>query len=414
MSTLFGHIKEAPLDPYEPQSVNAFCAQDKDERKINLSLGAYRCDDGKPKVLKSVVAAERELLEELCAGGKDKEYLGIDGLQDLKALTAKLAFGEDSAAVAENRIASAQTISGSGALRVIGEFIHRNLPKECHEVWVSDPSWEIHPKIMKLCNLNVKFYPYWDASRRSFDFDGCMKALETASPGSVILLQTCAHNPTGIDPTHDQWRAIASLMKERKVIPFLDSAYQGFASGDLEKDAFSIRLFASMGFELFVAQSFSKNMGLYGERVGMVHVLCESAPAAKAVLSAVKMVIRPMYSNPPKHGAHLVAKILGSKEKFQAWEDELKEMAGRIKDMRRMLRDGLEKSGTPGSWNHITDQIGMFSYLGLTEAQCDHLLKEHHVYLLRSSRVSMAGLNKSNINYMIQSVDKTVRPKSKL
>jgi aspartate aminotransferase len=371
-------------------------------------------DDGNPKVLKAVLAAERDMLDDLAAGKRDNEYLGIDGLPALKEHALKLAFGADCPTVREGRVASAQTISGSGALRVVAEFIARNMPQEHHEVWVSDPSWEIHARIMKLCGLNVKFYPYWDPVGKRFDFEGCIAALKTAAPGSPILLQTCAHNPTGIDPTEEQWEAIANLMKERRLIPWLDSAYQGFASGSLERDAFSMRLFMSMGFEFFLCQSFSKNMGMYGQRVGMAHVVCSSSEVTKAVLSEVKMIIRPMYSNPPKHGAHVAANILEDSKKFKLWEEDLIEMSERIKNMRHLLRSGLEAKGTPGNWEHVTTQIGMFSYLGLTEAQCDHMMEEHHIYLLRSSRISMAGLNKRNMDYMVDCVDKTVRHTSKL
>jgi len=241
------------------------------------------------------------------------------------------------------------------------------------------------------------------------DFAGMMGALKTAAPGSMILLHACAHNPTGIDPTEEQWRQIAALMKERGLIAFMDSAYQGYASGDLEKDRFAINLFEQSGLEFFLCQSFAKNLGLYGERIGMLHVVCNTADDAKRVLSQIKLVIRPMYSSPPRHGGHLVVKILGNQARYQQWKKELKEMADRINEVRGLLRKGLEDKGTPGKWNHITDQIGMFSFTGLTTPQCERLIKEHHIFLLKSGRISMAGLNKTNITYMVDCVDEVVR-----
>mmetsp|Transcript_619 Transcript_619/g.1228 ORF Transcript_619/g.1228 Transcript_619/m.1228 type:complete len:210 (+) Transcript_619:1-630(+) len=198
-------------------------------------------------------------------------------------------------------------------------------------------------------------------------------------------------------------------MQERQLVPLMDSAYQGYASGSLDKDAFAIRLFVSLGFELFLCQSFAKNLGLYGERIGMLHVVCNTKDQAEAVLSQLKLVIRPMYSSPPKHGAEIVQKILGNEGRFQAWQQELSSMASRILEVRHALRKGLEQKGTPGTWNHITDQIGMFSFTGLTTAQCERLITVHHIYLLKSGRISLAGLNKANIQYMIDSVDEVVR-----
>merc|ERR1719436_529711 len=202
---------------------------------------------------------------------------------------------------------------------------------------------------------------------------------------------------------------IAAVMKEKRLVPLMDSAYQGYASGSLDKDAFAVRLFVSMGFEMYMCQSFAKNLGLYGERIGMLHVVCNTASEAKAVLSQLKMVIRPMYSNPPIHGALLVMKILGSAAMFGKWKAELKGMADRVLEVRTLLRTGLEKKGTPGTWDHITDQIGMFSFTGLTPQQCERLTNEHHIYLMKTGRISLAGLNKGNIQYMINCVDEVVR-----
>jgi len=406
--SLFKDIPEAPVDPILGTGL-AFNA-DTDPRKINLGVGAYRTKDGKPYVLEVVRAAEAEMLAEL-GTSINKEYSTIDGPAALKGMTQKLVFGEDCKAMKAGSIASAQALSGTGSLRVAGEFIKTFLPSQHHEVWVSDPTWGNHNAIFAKAGMKVNTYPYYAKATRGFDFEGMMNALRTkASPGSVVVLHACAHNPTGVDPTEAQWREIAAVMKERQLLPLMDSAYQGYASGCLDKDAFAIRLFTEeLGMHLFVCQSFAKNLGLYGERIGMLHVVCGSPQEAKAVLSQLKMVIRPMYSSPPIHGAHLVEKILGDPARFEAWRKELKAMAQRILDVREKLRTGLERKGTPGTWNHVTDQIGMFSYTGLSEPQCERLIKEHHIYLLKSGRISLAGLNDDNLHYMIDSVDEVVR-----
>mmetsp|Transcript_76682 Transcript_76682/g.248622 ORF Transcript_76682/g.248622 Transcript_76682/m.248622 type:complete len:410 (+) Transcript_76682:62-1291(+) len=404
---LFSGLTMAPTDPILGTSL-AFQA-DTDPRKVNLGVGAYRTEDGKPYVLNVVLETEAEILKET-GTTINKEYSTIDGPADLKTLTQKLAFGDDSEAVASGRIASVQGLSGTGSLRVCAEFTKTFLSPEADEIWISKPTWGNHIAIFQVAGLIVKEYPYYAAETRGFDFEGMLKALkEDAKPGSMVLLHACAHNPTGVDPTEEQWKAIAAVMQEKKLIPLIDSAYQGYASGSLDTDAFATRLFANMGFEMFMCQSFAKNLGLYGERIGMLHVVCNSADEAKVVLSQLKMVVRPMYSSPPIHGALLVKKILGDPAKLAAWKKELSGMADRILEVRSLLRTGLEAKGTPGTWNHITDQIGMFSFTGLTPTQCERLISEHHIYLLKSGRISLAGLNKANIPYMIDCVDEVVR-----
>jgi len=405
--SMFAHIETAPVDPILGTGL-AFAA-DTDPKKINLGVGAYRTEDAKPYVLQVVRDAERELLEEL-GTGNNKEYSTIDGPAELKAMTQKLLFGSDCAAVKENRITSVQALSGTGALRIAADFIKTFMKPEAHEIWVSDPTWGNHNTIFATAGLTVKTYPYYAKETKSLNFDGFMKALkEDMKEGSMVLLHACAHNPTGVDPTEDQWKQIAAVMKERKLVPLMDSAYQGYASGSLDKDGFAARYFVNSGMELYMCQSFAKNLGLYGERIGMLHVVSSNADVAKAVLSQLKMVIRPMYSSPPKHGAELVMKILGKEDRCEAWKKELSGMAERILAVRAMLRKGLEDKGTPGTWNHITDQIGMFSFTGLTVPQCERLISQHHIYLLKSGRISLAGLNNGNIQYMIESVDEVVR-----
>jgi len=259
----------------------------------------------------------------------------------------------------------------------------------------------------------VHEYPYYNPKTLSFDCEGMLKGLSQATPGSVVLLHVCAHNPTGVDPTPDQWRQIAKVMKERGLIPFMDSAYQGFASGDLEKDALSIRIFLEMGFQMIVAQSFAKNMGLYGERCGALHFVCTSKDVAARVLSQTKIVIRANYSNPPLHPALLGARVLGNKQYFEDWKKELTQVANRILLMRRLLRDELLRLKAPGNWDHITNQIGMFSYTGLTPEQCDIIIKKYHIYLLRNGRISMTGITSKNVAYLARAMKDAIDSTSK-
>jgi len=399
---MFQHITEAPPDPILG-TTTAF-KNDPATMKINLGVGAYRTAEGKPYVLPIVQKAEQEALDTQAKGGIDKEYSTIDGPDPLKAQTQKLLFGEDCAAIKEGRIASIQALSGTGSLRVCAEFIVTHLPKAAQTVYMSDPTWGNHPAIFQKANCTVKTYPYWKAETKSLDFDGMLAGLKAAPAGSQVLLHSCAHNPTGIDPTEAQWQQIADVVQERQLVAILDSAYQGYASGDLDKDAYSIRLFLSRGIEFFVCQSFAKNLGLYGERIGMLHAVCKDKDNADRVLSQMKLVVRPMYSSPPIHGAHLVMNILGVPQNYAQWKKELKEMADRILEVRGLLRSGLEQKGTPGKWNHITDQIGMFSYTGLSEKACEALTQDHHIYLLKSGRISLAGLNKGNVQYMVDAV----------
>jgi aspartate aminotransferase, cytoplasmic len=254
-----------------------------------------------------------------------------------------------------------------------------------------------------------KQYRYWDQSGRKLDIDGMLEDIRNAPNNSIILLHACAHNPTGVDPSQDEWKRIASVIREKNHLPFFDSAYQGFASGDLERDAWAVRYFIDQGFELFVAQSFAKNFGLYNERVGTLSVVTKSKDVAKALLSQLKLVARPSYSNPPAHGARIVSTVLNDKGLTSEWHDELRGMSGRIQKMRDALRGELERLGTPGTWRHITDQIGMFSYTGLTKEQCKYLTEKHHIYLLTNGRISMAGINSNNVKYVAKAIDDAVK-----
>lgn len=347
------------------------------------------------------------------------EYLPIAGLADFTSASQKLILGKDSPAIAEKRVVSLQTISGTGAVHLGGLFLNKFFnpsSQEAKAVWVSAPTWANHNQIFTNVNLTVKNYPYFSKSTKGLDYDGMISSLKSAPAGSIILLHACAHNPTGVDPTQEQWKAIAEVMKQRSLFPFFDCAYQGFASGSLDKDAWAIRYFVEQGFELLIAQSYAKNFGLYGERAGCFHFV--TSPGANAqdtiarVGSQLAVLQRSEISNPPAYGARIASLVLNDPSLFAQWEEDLRTMSGRIIQMRSSLRSKLESMGTPGTWKHITEQIGMFSFTGLTEPQVQKLKEKYHIYMTKNGRISMAGLNTKNVDYFAKSVDAVVRETS--
>jgi aspartate/tyrosine/aromatic aminotransferase len=375
--------------------------KDASPEKINLGVGAYRDDNGKPYIFPAVAEAERRIAADATI---NHEYLGIDGLESFCTLSRGLILGDDCPAIAEKRVVSCQALSGTGALRLGAEFINWFLKNTTPAVLISNPTWGNHTTMFKKQGMNVVEYPYFHPPTRGLDFEGMMASLRSAEANSIVLLHACAHNPTGVDPTQEQWDQIADVMAERDLIPFFDSAYQGFATGDFERDAYAIRMFARRGFQMFIAQSFAKNIGLYGERIGCFHIICQDAATADIVRSQVLMVVRPMYSSPPCRGAYIVQKILSDPELRASWINELKAVSQRIIDMRAAVVRELTTLGCPGDWSHIVKQIGMFSYTGLTPAQCDVMINKWHCYMLRNGRVSMAGVNTHNVNYFARAL----------
>lgn len=319
--------------------------------------------------------------------------------------------GADSPALADKRVASLQSISGTGALHLGAGFLAK-FYKGNRTVYVSNPTWANHHQIFGNVGLKVATYPYFDKKTKGLDFAGMKAAIQDAPDHSIIVLHACAHNPTGVDPTADQWAELAQILRQKKHLPFFDSAYQGFASGNLARDAGAVRLFVEQGFELFIAESFAKNFGLYGERAGCFHLV--AAPGADAAASASRLssqlaiLQRSEISNPPIYGARVASTVLNDPALFAEWERNLGEMSGRIISMRKALRSKLEELGTPGTWNHITDQIGMFSFTGLNEDQVLRLRNEFHVYMTKNGRISMAGLNTKNVDRFAQAVHKVL------
>ncbi|KAL5768823.1 hypothetical protein ACOSP7_015366 [Xanthoceras sorbifolium] len=399
--SVFGAIVRAPEDPI--LGVTVAYNKDPSPNKLNLGVGAYRTEEGKPVVLSVVRKAEQLLVNDQ---SRIKEYLPIVGLADFNKLSAKLIFGADSPAIQQNRVVTVQCLSGTGSLRVGAEFLARHY----HEltIYIPQPTWGNHPKIFTLAGLSVKTYRYYDPATRGLNFQGLLEDLGAAPSGVIVLLHACAHNPTGVDPTLEQWEQIRQLMRSKGLLPFFDSAYQGFASGSLDADAQSVRTFVADGGECLVAQSYAKNMGLYGERVGALSIVCKTEDVASRVESQLKLVIRPMYSNPPIHGASIVATILKDSNMYNEWTVELKAMADRIINMRQQLYDALSAKGTPGDWSHIIKQIGMFTFTGLNSEQVAFMTKEYHIYMTSDGRISMAGLSSKTVPHLTDAIHAAV------
>lgn len=399
--SVFAHVVRAPEDPI--LGVTVAYNKDSSPVKVNLGVGAYRTEEGKPLVLNVVRRAEQMLVNDT---SRVKEYLSITGLADFNKLSAKLIFGADSPAIKENRVTTVQCLSGTGSLRVGAEFLARHYHE--HTIYIPQPTWGNHPKIFTLAGLSVKYYRYYDPATRGLDFQGLLDDLTAAPSGAIVLLHACAHNPTGVDPTIDQWEKIRKLMRSKGLLPFFDSAYQGFASGNLDADAQSVRMFVADGGECLAAQSYAKNMGLYGERVGALSIVCKDSNVASKVESQLKMVIRPMYSNPPIHGASIVATILKDRQMYDEWTVELKAMADRIISMRQQLYDAMQAQGTPGDWSHIIKQIGMFTFTGLNVEQVSFMTREYHIYMTSDGRISMAGLSSRTVPHLADAMHAAV------
>lgn len=400
-------VPQAPEDPLF--GLMAAYKADQSPDKVDLGIGAYRDNNAKPWVLPVVKKADAILRDnpEL-----NHEYAPIAGISPFTTKAAELMLGADSPAFKDKRATTVQTISGTGAVHLGALFLAKFF-KGNRTVYLSNPTWANHNQIFGNVGLPVAQYPYFSKETKGLDFEGMKSAIQGAPDRSIILLHACAHNPTGVDPTFEQWKELAALMRQKNHFPFFDCAYQGFASGNLAKDAAAVRYFIEQGFELVIAQSFAKNFGLYGERAGCFHAVTAPASDAsdtiKRIASQLAILQRSEISNPPLYGARIASTVLNDQALFAEWEENLKTMSGRIIDMRKALRSKLEELGTPGTWNHITDQIGMFSFTGLTETHVQKLREDSHIYMTKNGRISMAGLNTNNVDYVAKAIDKAVR-----
>ncbi len=392
---LFSSVQLAPKDPIFGLT-EAYTA-DQRPGKVNLGVGVYYTDEGKVPLLRAVLEAEKEVV----AKQSPRAYVPIEGPNPYNSAVQNLLFGADSPLIKEGRVVTAECLGGTGALRVGGDFVKRldtNAPAA-----ISAPSWENHRGIFESAGYQVLEYSYFDPKTRGVDFEGMVKSLESFPAKTLVILHACCHNPTGADLTPDQWKKIISICQTRQLIPFLDIAYQGFATG-IEEDGAAVQLFADSGMSFFVSSSFSKSFSLYGERVGALSIVTQSKEESARVLSQLKRVIRTNYSNPPTHGAAIVAMVLNSPKLRQMWEDELAEMRERIKAMRHGLNKKLAAAGAQQDFSFIETQRGMFSYSGLTAGQVANLQEQDGIYALSTGRICVAALNTKNLDRVAQAI----------
>ncbi|MBB2806380.1 aromatic-amino-acid transaminase [Xanthomonas arboricola] len=393
--SFFANVEQVPGDPILglTEAYNA----DSRPNKVNLGVGIYYDENGRIPLLRAVHKIEQQL----ALDAKPRGYLPIDGLAAYDKATQELLFGAESALVASGRVATSQTVGGSGALRVGADLLKKLLPTST--IAISNPSWENHRAVFGAAGFEVVDYTYFDAASHGLNFDGMLADLAKLEPGTVVLLHACCHNPTGADLSKEQWKQVAGLLKERNLFPFVDIAYQGFDKG-IEADAYAVRLLAAEGIDSYVvASSYSKSFSLYGERVGALSVVSATAAEAKAVQSQVKRIIRTIYSSPSTHGAALVAGVLTSPELRDLWEQELTEMRERIHALRAGLVAKLATLGAP-EFDFIQRQAGMFSYSGLTRTQVDRLREEFAIYAVGTGRICVAALSQRNLDYVAQAV----------
>jgi aromatic-amino-acid transaminase len=396
---LFSAVEMAPRDPI--LGLNEQFNADTSPNKVNLGVGVYYDDNGKLPLLQCVQAAEKQMMEKPAARG----YLPIDGIAAYDAAVQTLVFGAGSEPVKSKRVATVQAIGGTGGLKIGADFLKKLNPNA--KVLISDPSWENHRALFTQAGFTVEAYPYYNAAKRGIDFDGMLTALAAAPAGTIVLLHACCHNPTGYDITPAQWDQVIAAVKASKLVPFLDMAYQGFGQG-IAEDGAVIAKFVASGLDFFVSTSFSKSFSLYGERVGALSVLCESADEAARVLSQLKIMIRTNYSNPPTHGGQVVATVLNTPQLRAQWEQELAEMRVRIKQMRQAMVEKLKAAGVARDMSFIAQQVGMFSYSGLSKPQMERLRSEFGVYGTDTGRMCVAALNSKNIDYVCQAIAKVL------
>ena len=398
--SLFAAVELAPRDPI--LGLNEAFAADPRPQKVNLGVGVYYDEEGRIPLLASVKTAEEARVRQ----AKPRGYQPIEGPAAYTGAVQRLLFGADSPLLAEGRVVTAQGLGGTGALRIGGDLLRRIVPEAT--VYISDPSWENHRGIFEAAGFPVRTYRYYDPATGGVDFAGMKAALAAMAPRSIVVLHACCHNPTGADLTEAQWQEVAQTCVAGELVPFLDMAYQGFAEG-IDADAAAVNHFLAAGIPFFVSSSFSKNFSLYGERVGALSIVTGSRDEAERVLSQLKRVIRTNYSNPPTHGAALVADVLASGELRAQWEEELGGMRRRIRAMREGLRQRLEAAVPGKDFSFVTEQRGMFSYTGLTPEQVERLKSEYGIYAVRSGRICIAALNARNLDYVAEAIAAVLR-----
>lgn len=392
---MFEKVVAAPADPI--LGLTEEFKKDPRAEKINLGVGIYKTEQGETPVLATVKRAEAALVET----EKTKSYLTIEGTAEYALAVQKLLFGADAELINAQRAKTAQAPGGTGALRVAGEFIKRQLGDV--KIWISNPTWANHHGVFRAAGLETVEYAYYNPETKDKDFAAMLADLEKASAGDVVLLHGCCHNPTGIDPTAQEWETLAKLVADKGLLPLFDFAYQGFAKG-VEEDAQGLRTFAKFNKEILVASSFSKNFGLYNERVGAFTLVAENQEIAETAFSQVKAIIRSIYSNPPAHGSAVVTYILNDADLRAEWEAEVAEMRDRIQEMRELFVATLKEEGVAADFSFIERQNGMFSFSGLNKEQVARLKEEFAIYIVGSGRISVAGMTKSNMGPLCKAI----------
>ncbi len=388
-------IEKAPPDPIF--GLTDKFKKDPNPEKVNLGVGTFQDAQGKVPILECVNRAETLLLKEQ----DSKNYLGIEGSPDFARCVQRLLYGEQHEFIQSQRIVTAQTPGGTGSLRVAGEFIKKFCPDS--KIWLSDPTWSNHQSVFQAAGFEIVTYPYYDYDNKCLLFDQLIEALSSVPKGDVVLFHACCHNPTGMDPMPEQWQTIAKLTKEKGFLPLLDFAYQGFARG-LDEDAASIRAFAWEGCEIFVSSSYSKNFGLYNERIGALSMVCADPVAAENALSHIKVTIRANFSNPPAHGSLIVTTILGDPQLTELWLQELASMRDRINDMRSLFVKTLKALNVKEDFSFITQQHGLFSFTGLSKEQVKILKDKHSIYIVGSGRINISGLTTDNMGRICEAI----------
>lgn len=393
--SLFSTVEQAPPDPI--LGVTEKYLADKRPAKVNLGVGVYQDASGRLPLMRCVEIAEQRLAED----PKPRGYLPIDGLASYTADVRELVFGADSPLISQGRVVTVQALGGTGGLKLGADFLRQ--VDAAATVLISDPSWENHRALFTRAGFSVSSYRYYDPARRGIDFDGMLADLTAAQPGTIVVLHACCHNPTGYDLTEADWAQVADVVVRRGLVPFLDLAYQGFAAG-IEPDGAVVARFAALGVPLLVASSFSKSFSLYGERVGGLSVVTADADEAARVLSQLKVTVRTNYSNPPTHGAQVVATVLADPELRRLWESELEGMRLRIRELRSSLVQALAAAGAARDFGFIADQVGMFSYCGLSADQMRQLRDAHAVYGTDAGRICVAALNPGNVPRVAEAI----------
>jgi len=394
-TSLFAGVKMAPRDPTLGPT-EAF-NQDSDPHKVNLGVGVYLTDEGRIPILRAVAEAEQRQ----AATAAPRGYLPIDGIAAYDSAVQKLLLGDASPLIAEGRAITAQSLGGTGALKIGADLLKKVLPEA--KVAISDPTWENHRAVFESAGFPVVAYPYYDPATRGVRFEAMLAFLKTLAPRSIVVLHACCHNPTGADLSADEWEEVLQVLRKHDLLPFLDIAYQGFARG-IEEDGAVVRRFAQSGMPLLIASSFSKSFSLYGERVGALTIIDSSQDESARVLSQLKRVIRANYSTPPTHGGAVVTTVLTTPELRASWVGELTEMRERIKHMRSALVERLHAHGKHRDFSFVLQQNGMFSYSGLTADQVDRLREEFHIYAVSTGRICVAALNSRNVDYVAKAI----------